>query len=182
MFSNDKGDDVARLITVRRPEQITQQAQEYVKSYIMLPSGVVGLICLIGGVGGLGYQLIASGDYTWNTFYQSSALIAGGALLGLAQTRYHQFVFRRFPDVLAARMRMASARRGAKIKKEPKPMTIDHPGRQFVPFAYLIGASFLIGSALAAVIYGQVHAVPALLMPWAGFYWARLFFWRSVVK
>ena len=53
---------MARLITIRRPEQITQQAQEYVKSYILLPSGLVGLLCLIGGVGGLGYQLIATGN------------------------------------------------------------------------------------------------------------------------
>jgi len=173
---------VARLITIRRPEQITQQAQEYVKSYILLPSGLVGLICLIGGVSGLGYQLIASGNYTWDTFYQSSALIVTGAVLGFAQTRYHQFVFRRFPDVLAARMRLASAKRGAKAKKETQPMAIDHPGRQFVPVAYMTGVALLIGTTIAASAYGQVSAVPALLLPWAGFYWSRLFFWRRVVK
>lgn len=173
---------MARLVTVRRPEEIAQQAQEYVKSYILFPSGLVGLICLIGGVGGLGYQLVATDSYTWDTFYQSSALIVLGLLTGVAQTRYHQFLLKRFPDVFAARLRMASMKRGTKAKKEIQSISIEHAGRQFVPLAYTIGAALLIGSALAASIYGQVSTVPALLLPWAGFYWARLFFWRKVVK
>jgi hypothetical protein len=173
---------VARLVTVRRPEEIQQQAQEYVKSYILFPSGLVGLICLIGGVGGLGYQLLASGTYTWDTFYQSSALIIVGLLTGAAQTRYHQFLLKRFPEVFAARLRMASMKRGAKAKKEPQTLSIDHAGRQFVPLAYVMGAALLIGSAFAASTYGRVSTLPALLLPWAGFYWARLFVWRKVMK
>lgn len=173
---------MARLVTVRRPEEIKQQAQEYVKSYILFPSGLVGLICLIGGVGGLGYQLVASGSYTWDTFYQSSALIVLGLLTGVAQTRYHQFLLKRFPEVFAARLRMASMKRGAKAKKEPQLRGIDHAGRQFVPLVYAMGAVLLIGSAFAAFTYGQVSMLPALLLPWAGFYWARLFVWRKVVK
>ncbi|HSA62135.1 MAG TPA: hypothetical protein VLE03_07840 [Nitrospiraceae bacterium] len=173
---------MARLITVRRPEQITQQAHEYVKSYILFPSGLVGLICLIGGVGGLGYQLIATESYTWDTFYQSSGLIALGVVMGVGQTRYHQYLLRRFPEVLAARMRQASTKRGAKAKKEAQPVTIDHPGRPFIPVAYVAGTAILVGSGMMAYLYGQVSIVPAILMPWAGFYWARLFFWRSVVK
>ena len=173
---------MARLVTVRRPEEIAQQAQEYVKSYILFPSGLVGLICLIGGIGGLGYQLIATDSYTWATFYQSSALIVVGLVLGMAQTRYHQFLLKRFPEVFATRFRVASMRRGTKAKREPQSMSISHAGRQFVPLAYAGGAAILIGSAVAAVAYGQVGAVSALLLPWAGFYWARLFLWRKVVK
>src|SRR5262249_23393998 len=150
-------------------------------SYILFPSGLVGFISLIGGVGGLGYQLLATDSYTWATFYQSSALIVLGVLVGIAQTRYHQFVLREFPEVLAARMRQAAIRK-KKGKKEREPTRIDHPGRQFVPLAYVLGASVLIGSAFAASTYGQVGLVPAVLMPWAGFYWARLFFWRRVIK
>jgi hypothetical protein len=173
---------MARLVTVRRPEEIQQQAHEYVKSYILFPSGLVGLICLIGGVGGLGYQLIATDTYTWDTFYQSSGLIVLGLVVGMAQTRYHQFLLRRFPDVFAARLRMASTKRGSKAKREPPVVSINHPGRRFVPLIYVGGAALLMGSALAAATFGQVSTVPALLMPWAGFYWARLFFWRKVVK
>lgn len=171
-----------RLVTVHRPEQIVQQAHEYVKSYILFPSGLVGLICLIGGVGGLGYQLIATDRYTWDTFYQSSGLIVLGAALGVAHTLYHQYLLRRFPEVLAARMRQASTKRGAKARKESQSVTINHRGRPFIPLAYVGGVTILAGSAVVAFMYGQVSVVPALLMPWAGFYWARLFFWRRVVK
>ncbi len=170
-----------RLVAVQRPEDISRQAQDYVKSYILFPSGLIGLICLVGGVGGLGYQLLATDSYTWATFSQSSALLLLGTLLGWVQTRYQQFLFRRFPDVLAARMRRALLKRGSKQKKEPRPVEIHHGGRRLIPLAYGLGVVLLIGSALAATFYGHVNAVPALLMPWAGFYWARLFFWRRVV-
>ncbi|ALA58274.1 hypothetical protein [Nitrospira moscoviensis] len=171
-----------KLVTVRRPEETRSQAQEYVKSYILFPSGVVGLICLVGGVGGLGYQLIAADSYTWDTFYQSSGLVVLGVLLGVAQTRYQQYLYRQFPEVFAARWRMASARYGSKTKKETQPAKIGHPGRRFVAPAYVAGIVLLLGGAIAAAVYGEVGPVPALLMPWAGFYWARLFFWRKVVQ
>jgi hypothetical protein len=159
-----------------------QQAHQYVKSYILFPSGLVGLICLIGGVGGLGYQLMGTDSYTWDTFYQSSGLIALGVVMGVAQTRYHQYLLRRFPEVLAARMRLASTKQGVKAKKEAQPVTIGHPGRPFVSLAYVVGVTILAGSGMGAFMYGQVSVVPALLMPWAGFYWARIFFWRSIIK
>ncbi len=171
-----------RLLTVHRTEQIVQQAHDYVKSYILFPSGLIGLICLMGGVGGLGYQLIATDSYTWSTFYQSSGLIVLGVAIGVAQTRYHQYLLRQFPEILAARMRQGSIKQRGKVKKELQSVTIDHPGRSFIPLAYLVGVTILVGSTMAVLLYGQVHIVPALLMPWAGFYWARLFFWRGVVK
>jgi hypothetical protein len=39
----------------------------------------------------------------------------------------------------------------------------------------------LAGSAWA-MFYGAMDVVPAMLMPWAGFYWGKLFFWRGVVN
>ena len=173
---------MARLVTLRRPEEVAQQAQEYVKSYILFPSGMVGLACLIGGIGGLGYQLIATESYTWDTFYQSSGLILVGLVFGMAQTSYHQFLMKRFPEVFAARLRVASMRRGAKAKREPQTVTINHAGRGLVPLVYAGGVAILMGSAFAAVVYGQVGTVAALLLPWAGFFWARLLLWRKVVK
>jgi hypothetical protein len=173
---------VPKLITVHHPEQVAQQALAYVKTYILLPSGFMGLVCLVGGVGGLAYQLVASDNYTWDTFYQSSGLILLGVLIGLSQTRYQQYLFRQFPEVFAARMKLAEARQRGKAKKEMLPGDIEHPGRSFIPFAYLIGITLLLGSAVLAFTIGRVHMVPALLMPWMGFYWARVFFWRSAIK
>ena len=171
-----------KLFTVRRREEIVQQAHDYVKSYILFPSGLVGLICMIGGIGGLGYQLMSTDTYTWGTFYQSSGLIVLGVVLGVLQTRYHQFLLRRYPDVFAARMRVAAVKQGRKERKDPHVQAIDHPGRRLIPIAYALGIAGLVGASLSAVLIGQVSAAAAFLIPWAGFYWARLFFWRKVVK
>jgi hypothetical protein len=140
-------DIVPKLITVRRHEEIMQQAQEYVKSYILFPSGLVGLICMIGGLGGLGYQLMATDSYTWGTFYQSSGLIVLGVVMGALQTRYHQFLLRQFPDVFAARMRTAAIKQGNKARKDPHVPTIVHPGRPLIPLAYVLGVAGLAGAA-----------------------------------
>jgi hypothetical protein len=173
---------VPKLINVQHPQHSTQQAQEYVKTYIVLPSGLLGLICVIGAVGGLGYQWLATDSYTWNTFYQSSGLFMSGVGLGAAQTLYQRYLLREFPEVLAARMKEGLNRQRGKLKKRADATTIEHPGRQFVPLAYLLGMMLLIGSTIAASAYGQVSMIPALLMPWAGFYWARLFLWRRVIN
>jgi hypothetical protein len=173
---------VPKLINVQQPQQTMQQAQEYVKTYILMPSGLLGLICVIGAVGGLGYQWLATDSYSWDTFYQSSALFMSGIGLGVVQTLYQRYLFREFPEVLAARMREGLSRQRGTLKKRSDATTIEHPGRQFVPFAYLLGGLLLVGGTIAAFAYERVSIVPALLMPWAGYYWARLFLWRRVIK
>ncbi len=171
-----------KLISVRDPQDTLTQAQEYVKNYILLPSGMLGLVCLLGAVGGLGYQLLAADSYTWDTFYQSSGLFLSGIGLGAAQTLYHRYLLREFPDVLAARMKQGLNRRKGNIKKTIDVPDIQHSGRQLIPIAYLLGIIILVGSAIAAFSYGRVDMVPALLMPWAGFYWAKMFLWRRVIN
>ncbi len=169
-----------KLITVQRPEQVTRQAQDYVKTYILIPSGLVGLVSMLGGVAGLGYQLFATDLYTWQTFLQSTGLIALGAALGFAQSRYHFYLLQTFPEVLAARIRSAT-KKGKKTGKEAEVPQITHSGKQFVSVAYLLGTGVLLGVSWLATSMGQVMMVPAILLPWAGFYWARLFFWRGRV-
>lgn len=174
-----------KLITAHYPEQVAQQAKEYVRTFILFPSGIVGLFCLVGGIGGLGYQWIATDTYSWTTFSSSSLLIVVGLALGIAQTLYHRFIFAQFPEVLAARMSARMKQRAggsrARPKKETPAPSIEHPGRQLIPVAYLVGVALLVGGGVAATVYGEVHPIPALLMPWAGFYWAKLFLWRRVI-
>ncbi len=170
-----------KLINVHHSQQTTQQAQEYVKIHILMPSGFLGLICLVGGVGGLVYQWVATDTYTWDTFYQSSGLFLSGIGLGAGHTLYQRYLLREFPEVLAARMRQTLDRQKGKLKKRSEPMDFEHPGRQVVPFAYVAGITLLVGSAIAAFAYGHVYVVPAIFLPWAGYYWARLFLWRRVI-
>ncbi len=170
-----------KLITIHHPEQISQQAREYVRSYILLPSGMIGLLCLVGAVGGLGYQLIAADSYSWTTFYFSSGLLVLGIMLGTGQTSYHRYLFREFPQALAARMKLASGKQKSKARRDTIGDVIDHPGRSLIPVAYLVGIAMLVGGSVTAIMYGQVDTLPAFLMPWAGFYWAKLFLWRRVI-
>ena len=171
-----------KLVKEWRSEDIQTQARHYVRTYILLPSGFLGLICMLGGMGALGYQLIATQAYTWTTFTTSSALLVLGGLCGWLQTRYHRYLLETVPGVFAARMRTAVQRTQRKAKPEPSIPPIAHPGRTLVPLFYLTGASLLLAGSVWAILYGATDPVPALLMPWAGFYWSKLFFWRGVVK
>lgn len=173
---------VPKLINVHQPQQAMQLAQEYVKTYILMPSSLLGLICMVGAIGGLGYQWFSTEGYAFDTFYQSSGLFISGVGLGALQTLYQRHLLREFPEVLAARMKEGLNRQRGTLTKRSEATTIKHPGRQFVPLAYLLGTMALVGGTIAASVYGRVSMVPALLMPWAGFYWARLFLWRRVIK
>ncbi len=171
-----------KLITVHHPQETMRHAQEYVKTYILLPSGLLGLVSVVGAVGGLGYQWLSTDSYSWDTFYQSSGLFMSGVGMGAAQTLYQRYLLREFPEVLAARMKEGLNRQKGKLKKRAEATTIEHPGRQFVPLAYVLGVVLLVGGTIAASAYGHVETVAALFMPWAGFYWARLFLWRRVIN
>ncbi|MBM4137981.1 MAG: hypothetical protein FJ244_00630 [Nitrospira sp.] len=174
-----------KLITAHYPGQVDKQAREYVRTFILFPSGIVGLFCLVSGIGGLGYQWMATDTYSWTTFAASSMLILVGVVLGIAQTSYHRFIFAKFPEVWAARMSARMKQRAGgnrvRMKKETPAQSIEHPGRQLIPVAYLAGVALLVGSGVAGIVYGEVHPIPAVLMPWAGFYWAKLFLWRRVI-
>jgi hypothetical protein len=170
-----------KLVTVLRPEKIDEQARYYIQSYILYPAGVIGLVCLIGGVGSLGYQLLASHTYSWVTFLSSSALIAVGASCGFAQARYHRYLFKTFPEVYAAKMRIAVAQRTKKAKPAPDVPVIEHPGRGFVTAISIAGAALIFSASAAAIVRGDLDLLPALFVPWAGFYWAKLSSWRGVV-
>ena len=171
-----------KLVTIWREKDIQEQARHYVRSYILFPAGVVGLVSMIGAIGALGYQFVRTDSYTAATFWQSSGLIMFGALGGWLQTRYHRYLLAGFPEVFAARLRTAVRQQGKKTKAEPAKATIEHPGRKLIPLAYAAGLVLLWGASAVTMMYGNVDLLPALLMPWAGFYWAKLFFWRGVVS
>jgi len=172
-----------KLVTIWREKEIQEQARHYVRSYILLPAGVVGLVCMVGALGGLGYQFIGADGYTGATFWQSSGLIIGGAFWGWIQTRYHRYLLTRFPEIFASRLRTAVRQQGKKAKGDQSAQpTTTHPGRQLVPIVYSAGLLMLWGASAVTLRYGHVDTLPALLMPWAGFYWAKLFFWRGVVS
>jgi hypothetical protein len=170
-----------KLVTVLRPEKIDEQARYYVRSHILLPAGTIGLVCMVGGVGSLGYQLLVNHTYSWVTFLTSSILLVVGALCGFGQARYHRYLFTTFPEVYAARMRTAVAQRSKKAKAEAAVPSIEHPGRAFVTAISIAGAVLIFSASAGAIVWGNLDPLPAVVVPWAGFYWAKLFSWRGVV-
>ena len=172
-----------KLVTVLKPEKIDEQARHYVRSHILFPAGTIGLICMVGGVGALAYQLLVNHTYSWMTFLTSSILLAVGALCGFGQARYHRYLFKTFPEVYAARLRTAVAQRNrkAKAKTEPEVPQIEHPGRGFVTSISIAGAALIFGASALATLRGELDLLPAVLVPWAAFFWAKLFCWRGVV-
>lgn len=169
-----------KIITAKRLESEAEKAREYVKTHILFPSGLLGLIFMISGMASLGYQFLAE-TYSWHTFLESSMLLVMGGLLGWSQTRYHRFLLREFPEHFASRMRTFSRRSRSKPKREAPAPSLDHRGRALVPFSYLAGLLLLLGSSALAAMAGHVYYVAAFLLPWAGFFWAKLFFWRGVL-
>lgn len=170
-----------KIITARRLQGESEKAQEYVKTHIVFPAGLLGLICILTGTAALAYQFIGQ-TYSWGTFLQSSGLILAGVLLGWAQTRYHRYLLREFPAFFAERMKAFGRGMPRRGKRESTTASIEHWGRSLVPVFYLLGGGLLLALSLYATIAGQVYFLAAFLLPWAGFFWAKLFFWRGVLK
>lgn len=169
-----------KIITTKRLEGETEKAKAYVKTHILFPSGLLGLIMMLSGSAALVYQFVAE-TYGWRTFLESSGLILTGVVLGWVQTRYQRYLLREHPAHFAGRMRIFS-RTGLKRGKRDAPSpALTHPGRSLVPFAYLLGFGLLVGASALTSMFGQVYYVAAFLLPWAGFFWAKMFFWRGVI-
>lgn len=171
-----------KLVTVKQLEGHDAKATAYVKAYILFPAGILGLLSMVGGVGALGYQLIATDTYTWETFLQSCGLLLLGGLLGWIQTSYHRSILRNRPEVFAARIQQPTIKKSGRPKRDSSPTQDQSSGSPWVPVAYLAGLALLLFGSTVSVVYGAVYPVAAYFLPWAGFFWAKLFFWRTVLK
>lgn len=174
---------MGKIITTQRKENEAQLAENYIRTYILFPSGLLGLLAMIIGILALVYQLFVETYDEW-TFLKSSGLMLAGILLGWGQTRYHRYLFRAFPEFWASRMRSSTSRGVQRLKKAAKASTgaeVEHAGRSFVPVAYVLGIGGLIGLSTWSFSSGSLDYMAAFALPWAGFFWGKLFTWRSVI-
>jgi hypothetical protein len=169
-----------KIITSRRREGEHERAREYVKGHILFPSGLLGMIFMVSGTAALVYQFMAI-TYSWRTFVESVGLLLAGCLLGWVQTRYHQYLLREHPAFFAGRMRLYSRAPQKRARKESSSSELEHRGRAWVPLYYVLGIGLLVGVSAWSSIWGQTYYVAAFLMPWAGFFWAKMFFWRGIL-
>lgn len=170
-----------KIITVRRLEGETEKAKQYIKGYILFPSGLLGLIFMLSGMAALVYQFVTM-SYGWSTFLEVSGLLLLGGLLGWAQTRYQQYLLREHPGYFAGRMRLFERTAHKRLRKEAPVPSLEHPGRLWVPVAYILGGLLLLTASTLSSIAGHTYALAAYLLPWAGFFWAKMHFWRGVIR
>lgn len=166
-----------KLVTAKRLEGEQEKAREYVRSHILFPSSVLGLIFMLAGAGTLIFQFVAD-QYGWWTFLQSTGLLLAGAIVGWGQTKYHRYLLLQHPAHFAGRMKG-----GGKTKNPRKAVLLpqtEHPGRRLVPWLYAAGLIGLFGAGALAVAVGQVYFAAGFTLPWAGFFWAKLYFWRDL--
>ena len=137
---------------------------------------------MVGGVGSLGYQLLVNHTYSWVTFLTSSVLIAVGAACGLGQARYHRYLFATFPERVCGTDADSC---GSTQQEVPRPSRRCRRSSTLGVVLSLrisiAGAALIFGASAVAIIRGELDPLPAVLVPWAGFYWAKLFCWRGVV-
>ncbi len=169
-----------KLVTVHRQESEIEKAQEYVKTHMLFPAGLLGLICVVASAATLVYQFMTE-TYGLRAFEETTGLLAAGVLLGWGQTRYHRYLLREFPGYFAARMRAFGRKGPKKSGRDSAAALLDHPGRSLVPLGYVLGVGALLGLTGFSIFSGYVDKVAAVMMPWAGFFWAKLFFWRRVL-
>lgn len=170
-----------KLVTAKRLQGDIERARAYVRTYILFPSGLLGLIFLVSGTASLGYQMMSFGPYTGETFVESTGLLVLGGILGWLQTRYQRYLLQEHPDHFASRMKSFSSGSRSRSKRDKPDTTTFHPGRQWVPLAYLLGGlTILVASSLSSM-FGHVYYVAAYLLPWAGLFCAKMFFWRGVL-
>jgi hypothetical protein len=169
-----------KIITSRRLEGESEKAREYVRTHIVLPSSVLGLVFMVAGMAALVYQFVYI-SYDWRTFVESAGLLLIGMLFGWTQTRYHQYLLREFPANFAGRLRLFTKNPAKRPRKEATIPPIEHPKRKLVPFGYALGAASLFAAAAWSSTLGQTYYVAAFLLPWVGFFWAKVYFWRGVL-
>jgi hypothetical protein len=169
-----------KIVTSHRLEGEADKAREYVRTHIVLPSSVLGLIFMVAGMAALVYQFLYI-SYDWRTFAESAGLLLAGMLFGWGQTRYHQYLLRKFPGNFAGRFRLFAQNRAKRPRKEMTIPAIEHPRRSLVPVGYALGAAVLFTVAALSSTLGQTYYVAAFLLPWVGFFWAKVYFWRGVL-
>ena len=171
---------MGKVITAKRKESVVEQAETYIKTYVLFPSGLMGLLAMIIGILALVYQLIIETYDEW-TFAKSSLLILVGIIFGWIQTRYHRYILRESPEFFSSRMKSSAVRSVARGKKSPPEVQLTHYGRKLIPLAYVLGIGTLIGLSIWSYSTGSLDYMAAFFLPWAGFFWGKLFTWHKVI-
>ena len=167
-----------KIVTARRRENEKDRARLYLKSRLIMPTFPLGAATLVAGYG---YMLLFLSPLTTGMVLGSTILLLFGALWGWCHTRYERYLLSACPEYLARKQKLFDATRDYKrVSRELPAHGPLHPGRRLALIWYAVGGSSMIG--ITVYYLDQMGAVPALLLPWAGYFNAKIIFLRDLLR
>ena len=167
-----------KIATARRREDEMERARLYLKARLMLPTIPLGMVSLLAGYGGI-VMMWVQDNLSPQALYSSTVLFLFGALWGWGHARYERYLVTVCPEYLARKLKLLEAAKEHKRMKRDVPRAgLGHRGRRFILAAYGIGICTQFG--MTAYFLDQVGAYPAFFLPWAGYFNAKVIFWRNL--
>lgn len=167
-----------KILTVRRREEEGERARLYIKSRLMLPTIPLGMVGLIAGYGGIVLMWMQD-ELTPTALYGSVMLFLAGAVWGWAHARYERYLVAVCPEYLARKFKqLEAAKEYRRVKRDVASAGPIHKGRRFVGLFYVVGICAQI--AMTVYFIETVGVYAAVFLPWAGYFNAKVLFWRKL--
>jgi len=167
-----------KILTARRREDERERARLYLKSRLMLPTIPLGMVTLLAGYGDIVLMWVQN-QLTPQALLGSTILFLCGAVWGWGHARYERYLLGTCPEYFARKQKLLEAAKEYKRMKRDLPAAGPlHPGRRFVLAMYVVGIASQAGISLYYL--GHLGVYAAIFLPWAGYFNAKVIFWRSL--
>ena len=167
-----------KIITSHHRQTETELARQYVKTRLMLPTIPLAMVALLTGYGSLVFMWFQD-TLTPQVFLGSTVLFAIGVVAGWADVRYERYLVRTCPEYLARKHKILEAAKEYKRPKRDLPTgQPTHQGRQVVVMVYAVSVIAML--ALSVSLVDKVGVYAAFFLPWAGYFNAKVIFWREL--
>lgn len=167
-----------KIVTARRREDERDRARLYLKSRLMLPTIPLGMVALLAGYGDMALMWMQD-ELTPSALLAGTILFFCGAVWGWGHAWYERYLTVTCPEYLARKQKILDAARDyKKAKRDVSTAGPAHPGRRFVLALY--GLGILSQCGITLYYFSQVGAYAAIFLPWAGYFNAKVIFWREL--
>ena len=144
----------------------------------MLPTIPLGMVALLAGYGDMAMMWMQD-ELSPRALLGSTILFGWGAVWGWGHARYERYLVATCPEYLARKQKVLdAAKEYKKVRRDAPVAGPDHPGRRFALVLYVVGIIALCGATLYYL--GQIGAYAAIFLPWAGYFNAKVIYWRDL--
>lgn len=167
-----------KIVTSRRREDERDRARLYLKSRLMMPTIPLGMVTLLAGYGNVALMWLQDA-LTTDVVMGSTVLLLSGALWGWGHVRYERYLVAMCPEHLARKQKiLEAAKEYKKPSREASSTGPIHPGRQIALAMY--GVGMLAQFGITGYYLGHLGTYAAVFLPWAGYFNAKVIFWRDL--